>query len=511
LISQVFYKGCAHLDKTKIFIIVYFSLLAIINFIVYYKLSDYLFISAGVTKEDVKRYTSNQGANVQTRLVKWLRNRTKHPKEFNIILTVCNIVAFLSFVSMAIILTSVINENIIIIKICAAAIPIISAVTTVFGFSYGKKIKLTLGDYFLSGEYIPYEEDSFTDEPYYTEDSSHKRSRPLIFYSIPFIIIVVIILILVLIPKINQLNSNDSDYSNSKMETEYEAERTQPDMLTPYDVNKVMAEAGWNTYFSNDEASLKYPEYEFVDHTCVSVNDEGMQFDFYTLNLSDETKQLYDRLKADINSMDIENSTVQTKNEEDFGLYSIENENVYAVVIYSSNRLIYSNCQPIYAQQLKDNLNLLLGMDKPEEKSDINTNAYGYMFAFAVLSILSRLSFNWLKNISYTFSGQSIIDVEKHHDKIKRKEIPYQRELEWLVSISQKPECTKLFYFLYYILISIAPALLVVSIVDIFVVQLDDFLGKAVMIMIGIVIFSFPIGAFISNIAERSIINKYYK
>lgn len=133
----------------------------------------------------------------------------------------------------------------------------------------------------------------------------------------------------------------------------------------------------------------------------------------------------------------------------------------------------------------------------------MNDMAFGYMFGYAILSVLSRASFRWLRDISYTVSGKTLIDAEIRKDKIRRKEIPRSAEIDWLVSVSPKPVITKVFYFLYYACISVAPSFFVLSVADIFIVQLDYYLGKVILVMIGVLIVSLPVGTLISNAVER--------
>lgn len=494
------------MDKMNIVTIVYFLLLAIINFVVYSKLSAYLFLLAGVTKEDARRYTQRQGINAQARLTKWLRRRTKHPKEFNIMLAFCSVSVLMSFFCISGIMVTLNNGNSLTIKIFAAVIFVLSVLSTVFGFVYGRKIKQNFESDFSSAQYEPYDDEDEKDEVIYYKHKTPSSPEKKIFKRfLPYLLIgVLVILISIAAPKID-------DY-NHKIQSEYENQVSEVDKLTPYDVSCLLAEGGWNYYPSYEELTKRYPTYDLLKDTCISVNDTGMHFEFCTVSSKQEAEQIYKIIENEIDSLHrSDDSTEQIIQQDDYAFYCVESDSECAVVIRSAGRIIYSYCDAVNFEWLKSSLGTLgcLAEDEENEPSYLNTNGLGYIFGFAVLSVLSRISFNWLKNISYTISGQSLMSVEIHNDKVNYGEIPYEKELDWLVRVSQYPRLTRLFYILFYVFTSIAPICILLSIVDIFVARLDFYLGKAALVMIGVLIGSVAVGAILSNIAESKMKNKY--
>lgn len=120
----------------------------------------------------------------------------------------------------------------------------------------------------------------------------------------------------------------------------------------------------------------------------------------------------------------------------------------------------------------------------------MNTNGFIGIFAFAVLYLISRAAFSWLKHLSYEAAGQTVRSVEKHYDEVKRKKIPYEKELTWLSRLSSKPVLTKALYISYYFSTSLNLAGIALSAANIFVPALNDLMNKSAMCMLALCIFS---------------------
>lgn len=130
----------------------------------------------------------------------------------------------------------------------------------------------------------------------------------------------------------------------------------------------------------------------------------------------------------------------------------------------------------------------------------MNINGFIGIFVFAILSLLSRAAFVWLLRLSYKTAGQTLREVEKHNDEVKRKVIAYEREITWLARVSPKPMLTKFLYIAYYVLCSLGILGMVLSLIDIFVPQLDLILSKFVFLLIVLCMISALFGVIISYI-----------
>lgn len=135
----------------------------------------------------------------------------------------------------------------------------------------------------------------------------------------------------------------------------------------------------------------------------------------------------------------------------------------------------------------------------------MNTNGFIFAFGFAILSVLSRMAFVWLKSLSYKTAGKAFREVEKHYDEVKRQVIPYEKELDWLADVSPKPLLTKMLYIAYYALCSLGLLGFALSLADVFISQLDYILNKALFVLLALCIISAVLGAIVKSIIG----NKY--
>lgn len=133
----------------------------------------------------------------------------------------------------------------------------------------------------------------------------------------------------------------------------------------------------------------------------------------------------------------------------------------------------------------------------------MNTNGFIGIFAFVILSLLSRMAFGWLQKLSYKTAGKTLREVEKHYDEVKRQVIPYEKEFIWLARVSPRPMLTKIFYIAYYAFCSLGLVGIALSVVNLFVPQLDLFLSKFAFILLALCMGSAVIGTIVYNIIEN--------
>ncbi len=109
----------------------------------------------------------------------------------------------------------------------------------------------------------------------------------------------------------------------------------------------------------------------------------------------------------------------------------------------------------------------------------MNNEGFISIFIFVMVWVMSRFCFSWLIGLSYASAGVTIRTAEKHHDKVKRKIIPYEREIDWLGRISNRPLTTKIIYIMFYVFTSLPIVGAILSVVNLFVPELDEFLRKS--------------------------------
>lgn len=342
------------MEKVNVFIIVYFMAFAVVDFIIYAKLSKYLHMSGGATREDVKLYLSEQGANGQRSLVKWLRNRTPQPHMFETMFKVCSVLTGVAALAPALIMFLNINKNTILIIVCAVAVAVISIAATLYGFLYSKKIKEAFASYFDSSQYKPYTGEILSE---YIESEAELYVEPTRRRTLSFtqkeqeridkqvkygqrIVIIVMFTIILSIPLIalNQQNK----IINSKNDDETTEQTQQVQQITG--ISNVKAVLGLSDKANCDaynETKMLFPDFDFSE--CMSIEDRELYFGYYELNSEESANELQKTIKTKIVNdyiYEIAGETEEIK--KNFTIYTFESENVYAVSICCKNSVIYA-------------------------------------------------------------------------------------------------------------------------------------------------------------------------
>lgn len=344
------------MEKINVFIIVYFIAFAVVDFLIYAKLSKYLHMSGGATREDVKLYLSEQGANGQRRLVKWLRNRTPYPDMFETMFKVCTVLTGVTALAPALIMFLNINKNTILIIVCAVAVAVISIVAALYGFSYSKKVKETFASYFDSSqyksytgeilsEYIESEADLYVEPTRRRTLSFTQKEQEKIDKQVKYgqrIVIIVMFTIILSIPLIS-LNQQNK-IINSKNDDETTEQTQQEQQITGFkNVKTVLGISEEVRLDSSDEIKMLFPDFNFSEE-CIVITDRGLYFGYYELDSTESAAELQKTIKTKIlnDYYYVENFDVQDKSDENFTIFIYETEDIYAVSICCDNSVIYA-------------------------------------------------------------------------------------------------------------------------------------------------------------------------
>lgn len=280
------------MDNTRLILMLAFAVLGIANFIVYAKLSKYLWISAGVKKSDVRRFNSEHPNHTQRRMSAWLLRNAKHPKECAKMFIICNVVVFLFFVSFSLLFFTWRLSNIEFAKIAAIAVAALSAVVWGIGFSYGKRVESDFGDYFSTSEYTPYmgessDSDEYSESEYYEDEpeesrltdeqrSFFKKAR-ITRYFIRLIVVVIIVLMALspIIFKNHNLKINTGSNAENSQQTQsgdfYVSDNSDDDYILHKDKSAVTYDELKNLFADSG--------YEFKDCSKQAVSDHpGFNF-----------------------------------------------------------------------------------------------------------------------------------------------------------------------------------------------------------------------------------------
>ncbi len=347
------------MEKIDVFIIVYFITFAVIDFIIYVKLSKYLYMSGGATKEDVKLYLSKQVMHGQRRLVDWLYNRTPRPDLFDTMLTVCNILTGVTSLTPILIFFLAMSKNKILIAVCAVAVAVISAVTAFYGFSYSKKIKEEFATYFDSSRYKPYtvgplseridSEDEIYVEPVkrrtlsFTQKEKEKVDKQVKVGQRAAIIL--IFLIIMSIPFVALIQSRINSSKNDDTTTEQMQQVQLKQQITGIkNVKAVLGISEEVRLDASDEIKILFSEFDFSEE-CIVIKDRGIYFGYYELNNKTGAAELQKEIKTKIlNDFNYFSQDFDEKDEskENFTIYSFESEDIFAVSICCNTSVIYA-------------------------------------------------------------------------------------------------------------------------------------------------------------------------
>lgn len=359
-------------------VIIYFAALAVINFVLYAVLSKYLYTSAGVTKEDARKYISEQGANQQARLVKWMWRRTKHPKEYGIMLLLCNALVFLGLFSAFIIFIALKGRSPFFVKVFMVAVPVLSLAVSAFGFRFGKKTEADFGSELSGSEYTPYagenilKEIESLDELYYTSEEdtalseeaaevkARYRKRYKIFRYVFGVIMVGMMLIMFFSPVIfSKLPQNADNHVQIQSEAETEYRNTEKKAVTSETVEAFLNRDGFHCHDALREAEESYSSAFDFKECVIADEEEGMFFGYYRLGSEESANVFQQQRRAEIEERCKKNGKTgkeQNEKHESFALYTMETDESYLVSICSEDIVIYAYCDSINAAWLKTNL-----------------------------------------------------------------------------------------------------------------------------------------------------------
>lgn len=343
------------MDKIAVPAAIGFFVLAVINFVVYIKLSKYLYISAGVTKEDARRYASKQAANAPQRLGEWLRRNAKHPKEFSKMFTVCNLSSILFMACFAFAVFSLLMKSNIIVIIGAVVLPLISLAVSVFGFSYGKNLEARFENFYASSVYTPYEDENVPDEIndmdelYMNQESELKRqsTKSPAFRFLPILVFLIFVGFGVW-QMVTQSNDSQSNYRQTE---EY---YTQEQALNIVDIRNNITQSGFTYYEALNEMTQRYPDTFFSD--CSAVNESGISLVCCVMNNENTAVSFQQKIRMELeDDFKIDASDrEQTVDEADFVFYSLENENGYAFSLRSGYIIVCAKSDADNSSKLKD-------------------------------------------------------------------------------------------------------------------------------------------------------------
>lgn len=334
------------------------AFLAIADYLIYTKLMEYVYISAGVTRNDVFQYRFDTHSN-NPKLFKWMESRALHPREFRKMQNICHILSFLAGISIFVLMLTLQLRNVMITRVYFVISLMSTVLISVYGFINGKRIEAEFGGYFESSAYKPYEssnEDAYEHDRLYEENpQSHnypQRTSAVRFNFIPFIIVLVVFFGVFIFQKFYTSEPVNDAQSVTASQEDVSYDERAGDMAI--DINKLcraLTEEGFECYDAYGEISIRYPEYNFIN--CMEVNAEGLYFGCYELDCEENAEHFYDDAKSELQSNAGLSQTEKRDRHKGFVIYFQEMEDGFCAVICSENKIIFANCDKLTAAWLK--------------------------------------------------------------------------------------------------------------------------------------------------------------
>ena len=353
--------------------LIFFFALSVLSHISNHILYRYLYMSAGVTAEDVRTYLwSTAGGNRHAhrsrnrQLWPWLEMRSGHSQEFYTMSRYCN------FCNLPAVLYTLAGVGMMVVRlhpyiwVLGAAMIALWAILTLLGVMYGKRIQAETADFFDSSRYKPYrpkresdqEEADTPEEPYEeipyagpfeaAEPEVAQRRRFRRGYTQKLFVVAVVLVFLVL-----PMLSSKFLPSTSTPEATIQPQTSQSPVESSYpplfsDTDSVAAlynrleELGYHPAMAVGQLSDTYPGMEVVDGLL--MDEFEIHLEYLQLSDQDRAQQLYQRLKSEIVEQHVENPQITQEDRDGITLYAQETGDGYTAVIQNEDFVLYTYC-----------------------------------------------------------------------------------------------------------------------------------------------------------------------
>lgn len=353
--------------------LIFFFALSVLSHISNHILYRYLYMSAGVTAEDVRTYLwstaegnrhAHRSRNRQ--LWPWLEMRSGHSQEFYTMSRYCN------FCNLPAVLYTLAGVGMMVVRlhpyiwVLGAAMIALWAILTLLGVMYGKRIQAETADFFDSSRYKPYrpkresdeEEADTSEEPYEeipyagpfeaAEPEVAQRRRFRRGYTQKLFVVAVVLVFLVL-PMLSSkfLPSSSTPEATTQPQTSQSpVESSYPPLFSGTDsvaaLYNRLEELGYHPAMAVGQLSDTYPGMEVVDGLL--MDEFEIHLEYLQLSNQDRAQQLYQRLKNEIVEQHVENPQITQEDRDGITLYAQETGDGYTAVIQNEDFVLYTYC-----------------------------------------------------------------------------------------------------------------------------------------------------------------------
>lgn len=346
--------------------LIFFFALSVLSHISNHILYRYLYMSAGVTAEDVRTYLwstaegnrhAHRSRNRQ--LWPWLEMRSGHSQEFYTMSRYCN------FCNLPAVLYTLAGVGMMVVRlhpyiwVLGAAMIALWAILTLLGVMYGKRIQAETADFFDSSRYHPYQpqrsETDHTSGPYNqtpptgpfatgdTEDTERRRFRNGYARNI---LAVVLILAFVLVPVLSQKFSRPTTSTPEATTQPSEFPSAQPTSAGTPEAQAMydrLKQEGFHPLNAVGQLSDTYPGIILSDG--ILVEEEGLHLEYLVLTQESQAKDLAQGLQHQLYELvAARDPDITEESGEGYTLYTQETEGDYGVVVRDGTNILYVYC-----------------------------------------------------------------------------------------------------------------------------------------------------------------------
>ena len=349
--------------------LIFFFALSVLSHISNHILYRYLYMSAGVTAEDVRTYLwstaegnrhAHRSRNRQ--LWPWLEMRSGHSQEFYTMSRYCN------FCNLPAVLYTLAGVGMMVVRlhpyiwVLGAAMIALWAILTLLGVMYGKRIQAETADFFDSSRYKPYrpkresdeEEADTPEEPYEeipyagpfeaAEPEVAQRRRFRRGYTQKLFVVAVVLVFLVLPMLSSKFLPSSSTPEATTQPSEFpSAQPTSagtPEAQAMYDR---LDQEGFHPLNAVGQLSDTYPGIILSDG--ILVEEEGLHLEYLVLTQESQAKDLAQGLQHQLYELvAARDPDITEESGEGYTLYTQETEGDYGVVVRDGTNILYVYC-----------------------------------------------------------------------------------------------------------------------------------------------------------------------
>lgn len=347
--------------------LIFFFALSVLSHISNHILYRYLYMSAGVTAEDVRTYLwstaegnrhAHRSRNRQ--LWPWLEMRSGHSQEFYTMSRYCN------FCNLPAVLYTLAGVGMMVVRlhpyiwVLGAAMIALWAILTLLGVMYGKRIQAETADYFDSSRYHPYQpqrsETDHTSGPYNQtpptgpfaaadpEEVERRRFRRGYTQKLFVVAVVLVFLVLPMLSSKFLPSSSTPEATTqpqtSQSPTQQDESQISKEYLTMY---AQLVEAGFTPTDALVQLSDTYPGIDLS--RALLVEEEGMHLEYLVLTQESQAKDLAQGLQHQLYELvAARDPDITEESGEGYTLYTQETEGDYGVVVRDGTNILYAYC-----------------------------------------------------------------------------------------------------------------------------------------------------------------------